>query len=116
MVELRAASAGERVGERRHHERAVNLRPAAKQASTRPTSGLPSSSGPTIAGATVLHRGEERMHICVLAQLVPKMGVPFAYVVGDYFWYPKHCALPKMRLGHALAALSETALVASAAS
>ena len=39
------------------------------------------------------------------------MGVPFAYAVGDYFWYPKHCALPKMRLGHALDALLETALV-----
>jgi len=44
---------------------------------------------PATTGARGLRCGEETTHLCVPAQLVPKIGVRFAYVVGDCFFLPK---------------------------
>ena len=60
--------------------------------------GSTPTPGPTTTGARGLRRGEETTHLYVPARLVPKMGIRFAYAVGDCFFYPKHYALPKICL------------------
>jgi hypothetical protein len=55
----------------------------------------------------------ETMHLCVPAQLIPKMGVRLFGLhtsLETVFFNPKHYTLPKIRLGHTLAALLETGL------
>ena len=52
--------------------------------------GSTPTPGPTTTGARGLRRGEETTHLCVPTQLVPKMGVQFAYAVGDYFFFTKN--------------------------